>query len=101
MLALSAAVGESGGGEGSEGGEGGGEGGQQQQQKKGSGWAGSPLHAKSDAGLTDLIDKLGRVTPQMRCRPTFHVGITQMVPATLGCEQGGVVAAAVMNLPCK
>lgn len=66
----------------------------------GSGWAGSPLHKKTDARLTALIDKLGRTTPQMRCRPSFTMSVAQMAPAVLG-EDGGLVSAAALHLPCK
>lgn len=64
------------------------------------GWAGSPLHKKADTRLTGIVDKLGRVTPQMRCRPSFSLNVAQMVPAALG-EDGGLLAASAHNLPCK
>lgn len=77
------------------------EGGGESEKTESGGWAGSPLHKKTDARLTELVDKLGRATPQMRCRPSFSLNVGQLAPLVLGQDAGGLVSAAALHLPCK
>lgn len=72
------------------------------------GWAGSFLHKKADAAMTQVVDETSLVSPQARCRVAFSFNLTAAETEQLALGQAaaegqntGLLTGVALQLPCK